>query len=154
MSEQAKFFRRIADEQVFRLLVMVEHHFVRFAADAGHLVAAKCRMGRINVIAVRPHAAGLDAAAEAVRGVDVARPDAGAKAVQRLIGDRKRFVMIFKRRDREHRAENFFLEDAHFVMSFENRRLDIVSVGEFPFQHVPLAADQKFGAFLFADVDV
>src|SRR5512134_3859704 len=41
VSEEAERLRRVAHQQVLGLLVMVEHHLVRLAADARFLVAAE-----------------------------------------------------------------------------------------------------------------
>ncbi len=46
--EEAERLGAVAHQQVFRLLIMVEHHLVVFAADAGFLVAAEGRMRRIE----------------------------------------------------------------------------------------------------------
>lgn len=62
--EKAHRVRAVADELVFRLLVMIEHHLVVFAADARLLVASKSRVRRIEVVAVRPDSAGLNASAK------------------------------------------------------------------------------------------
>src|SRR5690606_34709176 len=70
----------VAHQQVLGLLVVVEHHLVGLAADAGLLVAAERRMRGIQVVAVGPDATGLDPAAHAVGAVDVAGPDAGTQA--------------------------------------------------------------------------
>src|SRR6266508_5851141 len=77
----------VADEQVLGLLVVVEHHLVVLPADAGLLVTAEGRVGRVGVVAVGPYPASLDRTSEVVRGVQVAGPDAGAQAVQRVIRD-------------------------------------------------------------------
>src|ERR1700754_1589022 len=78
-SEEALRLRGVADQQVLRLLVVVEHHPVVLAADAGLLVPAERGMRRVGVVAVGPHASGLDLATGAVGRVRVARPDAGAE---------------------------------------------------------------------------
>src|SRR5690242_7434257 len=95
--EEAERLRRVADEQVLRLLVVLQHHLVVLAADARLLVPAERGVGRVEVVAVRPHAAGLDAAAHAVGGVAVARPHAGAEAVERVVGDGQRFRLVLER---------------------------------------------------------
>src|SRR5262245_36275847 len=89
-SEEAKRPGRIADQDVLGLLVVIEHHLVGLAPDAGLLVAAECRMRGIGVITVGPDAAGLDRTAEPVGAIAVAGPDAGAEAIERVVGDRKR----------------------------------------------------------------
>src|SRR5215469_592300 len=91
-SEEPEGLRAIAHQHVLGLLVVVEHDLVVLAADAGLLVAAEGRMGRIEVIAIGPDAAGLDAAAEAIGPVDIAGPNTGAEAVERVVGKREGFV--------------------------------------------------------------
>src|SRR5208282_2612925 len=71
-SEEAQCIRAIADEQVLRLLVVIQDHLMCFAAEARLLVAAERRMSRIHMIAVRPHATRLDLAADAIGGGPVA----------------------------------------------------------------------------------
>src|SRR6188472_1457517 len=82
-SEEAERLGVIADQQALGLAVVLEHHLVVLAADAGGLVAAERRVGGVLVVAVGPHAAGLDRAAHPVGPCRVARPDAGAEAVER-----------------------------------------------------------------------
>src|SRR6478672_10894550 len=86
-SEEAHRLRVVAHQQVLGLLIMLEHHLVVFTADARLLVTAERGMRRIQVIAVRPYAAGVDFAADAEGTRGVARPQAGAEAVQRVVGD-------------------------------------------------------------------
>src|SRR6516225_7290493 len=92
-SEEAELLRAVADQEVFGLLVVIEHHLVGFTPDARLLVAAERRMRRIGVIAVGPDPTGLDGAAEAVAAVGVPAPDAGAEAIERVVGDRQRFLI-------------------------------------------------------------
>src|ERR1700691_250579 len=86
-SEESKRLGGIADQHVLGLLVMVQHHLVRLAPDARRLIAAEGCMGGIGVVAVRPHAPGLDGAPETIGAVAVVRPHACAKTVERIVGD-------------------------------------------------------------------
>src|SRR5450759_3259531 len=61
--EEAERLGAVADQQVLRLAVMVEHHPVVLPAHAGDLVTTERRPCRIRVVAVRPDTAGLDLAA-------------------------------------------------------------------------------------------
>src|SRR6185503_10707410 len=88
------------------------------------------RVRRVEVVAVGPHAAGLDAAAHAVGRVAVARPNAGAEAVERVVGHGERFGLGLELRHRQNRAEDLLLEDAHLVVTLEYGRLDVVAVLE------------------------
>ena len=64
-SEEAQLLGAVTHQHVLRLLIVIEHHLVGFATDARLLVSAERRMRRIGVIAIGPHAAGLDRAAGA-----------------------------------------------------------------------------------------
>src|SRR5690554_7499433 len=61
--EEAQRAGAIADQQVFGLLVVVQNHLVGFATHAGLLVTTEGGVRRVQMVAVGPHAAGLDAAA-------------------------------------------------------------------------------------------
>ena len=86
-SEEAQLVLVHRDEHVLDLAVVVEHHLVRLTAVARLLVAAEGRVRRVGVVAVDPDAARLDRARHLVRLVRVARPDAGAQAVDGVVGD-------------------------------------------------------------------
>src|SRR6266481_5721703 len=58
-SKEAKRLSRIAYQDVLGVLIVVEHHLVIFAPDAGLLVSTECGMSRISMITVRPHTTGL-----------------------------------------------------------------------------------------------
>src|ERR1700734_4362449 len=121
-SEEAELLRAVADQHVLGLLIVIEHHLVVFAADARLLVAAERRMRRIGVVAIGPHAAGLDRAAEPVAAIGVAAPYAGAEAVERVVGDRKRFFVGLERGHRDDRTKDLLLENAHLVVALEHGR--------------------------------
>ena len=82
----------VADQQALGLRVVLEHHPVVLAADAGALVAAERGVRRVLVVAVGPHAPGLDRAAHPERAAAVTRPHAGAEPVQRVVGDLERLA--------------------------------------------------------------
>ena len=124
------------------------------AADAGGLVAAERGVGRVLVVAVGPHAAGLDRAAHPVGPVGVARPDAGAEAVERVVGDLERLGVVGERGHREHRAEDLLLEDPHLVVALEDGRLEVVAAVQLAAELGAVAADQQLGALLQPDLAV
>src|SRR5271154_4652969 len=154
ISEEAELLRAVADQHVLGLLIVIKHHLVVFAADARLLVAAERRMRGIGVVAIGPDAASLDRAAEAVAAIGVAAPHAGAETVERVIGDRQRLLVGLERGHRDDRAKDLLLEDAHLVVALEYGRLDVIAARILAFEHIALAADEDFGAFLLADVDV
>src|SRR6059058_469050 len=83
--EEAQCLGRVADQQVLGLLVVVEHHLVVLAADAGLLVATERGVRGVGVVAVGPDSACLDVATGPVGGVAVAAPHACAKTVERVV---------------------------------------------------------------------
>src|SRR6185312_11005477 len=153
-SEEAKRLRAVADEHVFRLLIVIKHHLVIFTADTRLLVATERGMRRISVIAVRPHATGLDSTAHAIGARTVPGPHPRAKAVERVICNREGFLVILKRRHRQNGSEDFLLEHAHLVVTFKNRRLDVVAGCKFASEVGTLAAGQNTGTFALADFNV
>src|ERR1700733_14343001 len=104
--EQPERFGAVADEQVLRLAVVIQHHEMVLAADARDLVATECGTCRVLVVAVRPDAAGLDAAAHLVRPGAVPGPDTGAQPVKCVIRDRQRVRVVGERGDRQYGAED------------------------------------------------
>src|ERR1700734_3842746 len=152
--EEAELLRAVADQQVFCLLVVVEHHAVGFAADAGLFISAEGSVGRIGVVAIDPDAASLDAAAEMVAAVGIAAPKTSTEAVECVVGDFERIGLVFERGDGDNGAEYLFLEDAHAIVALEDCGLHVIAAIEFTAEMGTAATGEKFGAFLVADVDV
>ena len=73
------------------------------------------------------HATGLDGATHAVGDVAVTAPDTGAEAVEGVVGNGKRIVEILEACDGDHRPEDFFLKDPHFVVAFEDGGLHVIA---------------------------
>src|SRR6478735_7165645 len=80
--EEALRLRGIADQQVLRLLVVVQHHQMVFSTDARLLVPPERGVRRVVVVAVGPDPAGLDLPPGPVGLRSVPGPDAGPQAVQ------------------------------------------------------------------------
>ena len=72
-----------ADKHILRLLIMIQHRLMILPANARLLVSAERRARRIQVIAVRPHAPGLQSMAELARAIQITRPDARAQELSR-----------------------------------------------------------------------
>src|SRR5271166_3075786 len=111
-------------------------------------------MRGIGMVAVGPHASRLDGAAHAVGGVAIARPHAGAQAVERVVGDRDRVGFVLELGHRDDRPEDFFLEHAHLVVPGQDRRLDVIAAGQLAFEMGAFAAGQNLSAFLLANVEI
>ncbi len=124
------------------------------ATDTGLLVTTERGVGRVHVVAVGPDATGLDATTHAVGTVDVAGPEAGTQAELGVVGDRQGFGFGLEGGDADHRAEDFFLEDAHLVVAFEQGRLDVVAVAELGVQTLGAATDQELGTLFAGDFHV
>src|ERR1019366_10256532 len=108
----------------------------------------------IEMVAIGPHSPSLDGPAKAGGAGASASPDSGAKPIERVVGDGERLFIVLEFRHRKNGSENFFLEDAHLVVAFENRRLDIVSTRKL-WPHIRArAAGQNLGPFLAADVEI
>src|SRR5579863_4843113 len=97
--EEAELLRAVADQHVLGLLIVIEHHAMGFAAYAGLLVSTEGGVGGIGVVAVDPDASGLDSAAETMNTVYITRPQACAKAVERVVGNFERIGFGFERGD-------------------------------------------------------
>src|SRR5690606_18353852 len=86
-SEEPELVLGVGNQDTLGVAVVVEHHGVVLAADAGFLVAAKGRVSRVDVVAVHPHPAGLDTPREGLNLVHVAGPDPRAQAIEGVVGD-------------------------------------------------------------------
>src|ERR1700691_4610675 len=84
-----------------------------FAAEPALLVAAERHLDRAaRSPAVDVDLTRFDALRNGDRGVDAAREDTGVQSVRRRVGERDRLLDVVERRDRERRAEDFFVKDA------------------------------------------
>ncbi|PNG63817.1 hypothetical protein TI06_23040, partial [Vibrio vulnificus] len=84
--EEAQRVDVVAHQQVLGLLVVVEHHLLRLATDAGLLVAAERGVGRVQVVAVGPHATGLDPVVLLFFLIDAAPPEAAPVSLPAVVG--------------------------------------------------------------------
>ena len=125
-----------------------------FPPDSGLLVATERGVRRVEVIAVGPHPTGLDATAHPVGDVHIAAPHARAQPVQRVVGDGQGVGRVLERGHRQHRPEDFFLEQTHPVIALKHGRLNVVTVLQLSAQFGALSAGQAFRAFLTADVEI
>src|SRR5689334_14837327 len=154
VSEEAELLRAVADQHVLGLLVVVEHHAMCLPPDAGLLVAAEGRVGRIGVVAIGPDAPGLYCAAEAVGAVDIAGPNASAQSIGRVVGDGQRLRIVLEGRYGQNGAEDLLLEDAHAIVAVENGGLHVIAARQFARHRAAPAARQELGTLPPADVDI
>ena len=154
-SEEAQRLRAVADQQVLRLLIVIQHHLMGFAADAGLLVAAERRMRGIGMVAVGPHAPGLDgAAAYDRRGCRCA--STRRRRGRRACRWRWRALLPRPRRSSPKRRARRFppgrCASCCGLRARSARRNSRPSSS--PSSMVAFAAGQNLGAFLLADVDI
>jgi hypothetical protein len=117
--EKSHRFFVVRDEHIFIVAIMVEHHFVVFAPETRFFVAAERSVRRVIVITVDPDATGFNGSWNLIKLVRVARPDACAQAVKRVVSDFDGVGFVFESRHGRDRTEDFFLKDAHLVMTFD-----------------------------------
>src|SRR5258707_10850070 len=93
--------------------------------------------------------------ANGVKGaIHVARVDRGRKAVRHAVGYFHGFFQASDGDYRNHRAEDFFLRDAHFWIAvaehgrFVEPTFGVRAIGQ------PMAAGEELGAFVLADLHV
>src|ERR1700694_3511067 len=108
-------------------------------------------MGRIQVIAVRPDAAGLKPSPHPIRDVDVSRPYGRPQAVERIVADGERFGFILERCEGDDRTKDFLLENTHLIVPFENRRLHIVPAADIAADDRLSTAEEALRTFLHAN---
>src|ERR1700704_2895372 len=106
--EEAELVFVVADQEVLGLLVVVQHHGVVFASDAGGLVSAERGAGRAGVVVVHPDTACLDFPARPVGDVPVAGPYTGPESVQSVVGDADGVVVVAELRHGHDRAKDLF----------------------------------------------
>lgn len=97
--EEPELLFAVADEHVFRPLIMAKHHLMVLATNPRHFVAAERSVCRIGMVAVDPDAACLDFTTESIGTVHVTCPHAGPKSVERIVRDGECFSIIFERRN-------------------------------------------------------
>src|SRR3989475_10289845 len=109
--------------------IVVERFSPEVPPEAGELVAPEGRRGIIEVVRVDPDRPGLDRARDAVRLLDVARPDARRAPAQRAVGELDAFRLVVERQHREHGPEDLLVHDLHAGSgAVEHRRLDVVAL--------------------------
>src|SRR5579862_7520738 len=139
------------DPDAFGLQVFADGVDTAFAADAGSFVTAEGRHVAHGAIGIHPHRACFQALGHRESAANAFRPDAGRESVYRPIGDAYRVIFGVERNNGKHRAEDFFLRDAHVRFhARENRRLDEPAAAAFG----PLggsAAERADRTFFFRD---
>jgi dimethylglycine dehydrogenase len=118
------------------------------------LLFMACAEFDVGLIAIDPDGAGFERGAAADGPADIASPQPGGQAVGAVVGDRKDFVFVVERDDREDRTEHFLTRDAHVVADAgEDGRLH-EPAGCQPRGLRPAAAQHTGGAALLRDVNV
>src|SRR5690606_31431099 len=81
-------------------------------------------------------------------------PNPCPKTVDGIVSDLNGLLGRFKRTKGDYRTEDFLLEYPHFVVAFQDRRLDIISSGGFAFMNLCFSTYQHFGTLFSTDFDV
>mmetsp|Transcript_39887 Transcript_39887/g.69060 ORF Transcript_39887/g.69060 Transcript_39887/m.69060 type:complete len:559 (+) Transcript_39887:102-1778(+) len=152
--EEAQFVLVVRDQHVLGVAVVVKHHLVVLSAETGLFVSTKRSVGRVGMVVVYPHTAGLDGTRHLVHLVGIAGPHASAKAVDTVVGDRNSLFGGLEGGHRSHRAEDLLLEDAHLVVSLEDRRSNVVTAAQLARELVDSATGQHLRALGTANVEV
>ncbi|MNJ59845.1 hypothetical protein D3C77_555470 [compost metagenome] len=124
------------------------------ATDPGFLVAPERGVRRVQVIAVGPHTACLDAAAHAVGAIDIAGPYPGAQPELSIVGNGQRLGFVLEGSHAHHRPEDLLLEHAHLVVPLEQGRLDVIARGQVATQSLAVTAGQHLCTFFLGDLQV
>ena len=97
-----------SDADVLRLGEETQRFFAAFAADAALLHSAKWDAQIAHKPAIYPDGAGVNFFSNAMSAAEILRPNARGKAVIDIISVTDHFIFAVERRDRYHRAEDFF----------------------------------------------
>lgn len=76
-------------------------------------------MRRVGMVIIDPNTARLYGTGNLIEFMCVSRPYTGSKSIKGVIGYLDSFFGGFKGRNARNRAEDFLLENAHFVMAFK-----------------------------------
>src|SRR5262249_47389689 len=142
-----------------RLGLGVEAHRVRpmliEIAEARALPAAEGVIGeRYRDREVYPHHADIHPGCEIAGGVSVARENGDAIAVLVLGGKSQRLLVVLGANDREHRAEDFLLVNAHAGRHLVEKAAAHEEAILVALQFEIAAVDLELGTFLDAEIDV
>src|SRR5438309_11312870 len=99
----------------FQLRVMLNRVCAQLAPEAGALVSTKRQCGVQQTIGVDPDRASGRLPRDGVGFFDVSGPDSGGQSVLVAIRQLYYLIHIVEAQRRQHRPENFFLRDLHFV---------------------------------------
>src|SRR5207253_1550957 len=96
------------DTNVLGLGEKSQRFFAAFAADAAGFHAAEGDAQVAHEPAVYPDCAGVNFFGDAVRAIQILRPDTRGQAVVGVVGVADHFFFVVEGRDRDHRPEDFF----------------------------------------------
>ena len=133
---------------------MLQHYFMRFAANARFFITAKRRACRNSVVGVNPHSARLHGFCHTDGAVNILRPYCAAKAVIAVVCHFNNFGFVLKLNNHNHRPENFFACHAHIVGNIGNqRRRKEIALIKTVFRKLIAAAGNSC-AFCFGNINV
>lgn len=120
--------RSFRDANVLWLGEEAKCFFTAFAADTAGFHTAEGNTQIAHQPAIYPDCTGVDFFRDAMRAVQILRPQARGQAVVGIIGVTDHFLFIVEWRDRDDRAEDFFAISAtRDGQMGDNRRLEEVT---------------------------
>src|SRR6478672_1109985 len=96
--------------------VLLQHLVTHLAAPSGLLVSAKGQRRVEDVVAIDPHGSGAQLGGDAVRFLNIARPDACSQSVSGVISLSDQLVGIMERNRSHDRPKNLFFDDLHALV--------------------------------------
>src|SRR5262249_61561687 len=133
---------------------MLDHGGTVLAPVAGELVAAERRVGLDLVPGVDPHGSSLQALRDAVRTLHVTGLDPGGEAVDHVVADSHRIVLIGEPDDTAYGTEYLLLGNLHLIAHVgEDRGLVIEALRQLRIFRLAAAAEQP-GTLSLPDLHV
>src|SRR5438093_9094108 len=142
------------DPHLLQARQVLDHRHPVLAAVARELVAAEGGVRLDHVPGVDPHRAGLEPLGEAMGALQVLRLDACREAVDDVVADPHRLVLVVEADHARHRTEDLLLGDLHPVVDLgEDRGLVVEALGERRVFRLPATAGEA-RTLALADLDV
>ena len=106
------------------------------------------------MVAVGPNPARLNASADPIGSAAVTGPDTRTQSIEGVVSETECFLLILECGDRNDGTKDFFLEDPHPVMTFNDGGFDVIAALELPCENVSFTANEAASTFLPTDIEV
>src|SRR6266498_1801771 len=148
------FLRKLLDADVLRLQVLLEAPTPELTAQARLLVPAEGGGRDDHVVGVDPYGSGADALGDLDGAGRIPRPDGPRQAVDRVVRVPDGLFDRLVAHDRQHRAEDLLLRDAHRGLHVAEDRGLVVVAALVALAGQPLAAGEELRPLVLPDLDV